>query len=122
MEGVEFSYKISTNKLFHVLNTWTPLSKDNPDHDTDHTMSTMAATRIKTCMVCGLTDGHTLIDCPLKCDFCENSVKSCGCFDSSLVGAVVASENPEDSDYSVGDVEPISKAASAKRKGEMEDG
>ena len=46
MEGVEFSYKISTNKLFHVLNTRTPLSKDNPDHDNDHTMSTMAATRI----------------------------------------------------------------------------
>lgn len=43
-------------------------------------------------MVCGLTDGHTLIDCPFKCDFCGESVKQCGCLDSSLVRGVVASE------------------------------
>ena len=46
-------------------------------------------------MVCGLTNGHTLIDCPFKCDFCGEWVKQCGCLDSSLVREVVASEADE---------------------------
>lgn len=41
--------------------------------------------RKRTCKICGLSDGHTLIDCPFKCTFCGKSVKSCICQDSSLV-------------------------------------
>lgn len=41
--------------------------------------------RKRTCMICGLSDGHTLINCPYKCTFCGESVKSCACQDSSLV-------------------------------------
>ena len=48
--------------------------------------SIMASTsRKRTCKICGLSDGHTLIDCPFKCTFCGKSIKSCACQDSSLV-------------------------------------
>lgn len=55
----------------------------------------MAAGRVKKCMVCGLSDGHTLIDCPYRCDFCGESVNVCNCVNSSLVDGVLASETPD---------------------------
>ena len=74
----------------------------------------MADFRKKTCVVCGLTDGHTLIDCPFKCDFCGQSVKQCGCLDSSLVRGVVASEADEEPgsshDDTEGEEQPLAKA------------
>lgn len=60
-------------------------------------------------MVCGLTDDHTLIDCPFKCDFCGDSVKECGCLNSSLVRGVVASEPDEVQDSSNDDLEEEGK-------------
>lgn len=45
-----------------------------------------SSSRKKTCKICGLSDGHTLIDCPFKCTFCGKSVKSCACHDSSPFG------------------------------------
>ena len=50
--------------------------------------------RQKTCMICGLRDGHTLIDCPYRCEFCGNSVNICECRDSSLVSGLLDSETP----------------------------
>ena len=53
----------------------------------------MASTsRKRTCKICGLSDGHTLIDCPFKCTFCGKSVKSCACQDSSLVEEIRTSD------------------------------
>ena len=53
----------------------------------------MASTsRKRTCTICGLSDGHTLIDCPFKCTFCGKSVKSCVCQDSSLVEEIRSSD------------------------------
>lgn len=53
---------------------------------TDQEKGIMASTsRRRTCKICGLSDGHTLIDCPFKCTFCGKSAKSCACQDSSLV-------------------------------------
>ena len=46
-------------------------------------------------MVCGLSDGHTLIDCPNRCEFCGEAVNSCDCLNNSIVGGVLASETPE---------------------------
>ena len=51
--------------------------------------------RVKKCMICGLSDGHTLIDCPYRCHFCGESVNVCDCVNSSLVDGVLASETPD---------------------------
>lgn len=42
----------------------------------------------------GLSDGHTLTDCPYRCEFCGNLVNICECPDSSLVSGLLDSENP----------------------------
>lgn len=55
----------------------------------------MAAGRVKKCMVCGLSIGHTLIDYPYQCDFCGESVNVCNCVNSSLIDGVFASETPD---------------------------
>lgn len=55
----------------------------------------MGDTRLRKCMVCGLSDGHTLINCPNKCTFCGEAVNRCACLNNSLVSGVLASETPE---------------------------
>lgn len=55
----------------------------------------MAESRKKKCRICGLADGHTLINCPNKCKFCGDSITRCNCLDSSLVRGVMDSETPE---------------------------
>ena len=55
----------------------------------------MNSKRKKICKICGLTDGHTLINCPYKCSFCGNSVQRCDCLNSSLASGVMAFETPE---------------------------
>lgn len=50
---------------------------------------------VKKCMICGLFDGHTLIDCPYRCHFCGELVKVCDCGNSSLFDGVLASETPD---------------------------
>ena len=52
----------------------------------------MDAAYTRTFTVCGLTDGHTLIDCPNKFGFCGDSITRCQCLDSSLVRGVMDSE------------------------------
>lgn len=56
------------------------------------------AGKLKKCMVCGLSDGHTLIDCPFRCNFCGESVNVCDCVNSSLIGKILDSETPDKSD------------------------
>ena len=46
-------------------------------------------------MVCGLSDGHTLINCPNRCEFCGKEVNRCDCLNNSTVSGVLASETPE---------------------------
>ena len=46
-------------------------------------------------MVCGLSDGHMLIDCLNRCEFCGEAVNSCDCLNNSIVSGVLASETPE---------------------------
>lgn len=70
----------------------------------------MTSTRKKTCMICGLTDGHTLINCPYKCGFCGSSSKDCDCINSSLAEKVMDSETPEKDN------------STSKRKANDEDG
>ena len=67
------------------------------------------STRKKTCMICGLTDGHTLITCPYKCGFCGSCNKSCDCINSSLADKVMDSETPV-------------KSSTSKRKADDENG
>ena len=56
----------------------------------------MGDTRLRKCMVCGLSDGHTLIDCPNRCEFCGQAVDRCDCINNSIVSGVLASETPEE--------------------------
>ena len=70
----------------------------------------MTSARKKTCMICGLTDGHTLINCPYKCVFCGNCNKDCDCINSSLADKVLDSETPEKNN------------STSKRKVDDEDG
>ena len=53
------------------------------------------AARLRRCMICGLSDGHTLIDCPYKCKFCAESVQVCNRANSSLVDSILDAETPE---------------------------
>ena len=46
-------------------------------------------------MVCGLSDRHTLIDCPNRCEFCGQAITLCDCINNSMVSGVVESEKPE---------------------------
>lgn len=46
-------------------------------------------------MICSLSDGHTLMGCPYRCQFCGVSVNNCECHDSSIVSSVLALETPE---------------------------
>lgn len=55
----------------------------------------MAESRKKKCRLCGLADGHTLINCPNRCGFCGDSITRCLCQDSSLVRGVMDSETPK---------------------------
>jgi len=55
----------------------------------------MAASRKKNCRICGLSDGHTLINCPNKCSFCGDLITRCQCLDSSVVRGVLDTETPE---------------------------
>ena len=57
----------------------------------------MAESRTKKCRMCGLADGHTLINCPNKCMFCVDFIMHCQWLDSSLVRGVMDSETPEKS-------------------------
>ena len=59
------------------------------------TLFVMGDTRSRKCMVCGLSDGHTLIDCPHRYEFCGKAVNSCDCFNNTIVSGVLASETPE---------------------------
>lgn len=61
-------------------------------------------------MICGLMDGHTLIDCPYKCHFCAGCSNDCNCINSSLADIVMDSETPEKS------------KSTSKRKANDEDG
>ena len=62
-------------------------------------------------MICGLTDGHTLINCPYICDFCGSCNKDCDCINSSLADKVMMdSETPEKNN------------STSKRKADDEDG
>ena len=82
------------------------------------------AARQKTCMICGLWDGHTLMDCPYRCEFCGVSVKNCECHDASIVSSVLALETPEKEDRrtetSTSTPAPP-QAAREKRKGSTDD-
>ncbi|PFX31731.1 hypothetical protein AWC38_SpisGene3422 [Stylophora pistillata] len=82
------------------------------------------AARQKTCMICGLSDGHTLMDCPYRCEFCGVSVKNCECHDSSIVSSVLALETPEKegtrTETSTSTPAPP-QAAREKRKGSTDD-
>ena len=64
----------------------------------------------KTCIICGMTDGHTLINCPYKCGFCESCSKDCDCINFSLADKVMDSEASE------------KKNATSKRKANDDDG
>ena len=78
------------------------------------------ASQTKTCMICGLSDGHTLMDCPYRCEFCGVSVNYCECHDSSIVNSVLALETPEKADRSTetSTSKPAPpQAAREKRKG-----
>ena len=82
------------------------------------------AARQKTCMICGSSDGHTLMDCPYRCEFCGVSVKNCECHDSSIVSSVLALETPEKegrrTETSTSTPAPP-QAAREKRKGSTDD-
>ncbi|KAJ7386062.1 hypothetical protein OS493_012396 [Desmophyllum pertusum] len=54
----------------------------------------MSDARQKTCMICGI-HGHTLIDCPYRCNFCGESSEACHCLDSSLVKRVIEAETKQ---------------------------
>ena len=76
-------------------------------------------------MICGLTDGHILINCPYKCTFCGDSVQRCDCLNSSLTSGVMASETPEKDCRKQGgdDSHPLKPGPStSKRKAKDDDG
>ena len=75
-------------------------------------------------MICGLMDGHTLINCPYKCTFCGDSVQQCDCLNSSLASGVMASETPEKDCREQGDdSHPLTQAPStSKKKAKGDDG
>ena len=68
-------------------------------------------------MVCGLSDGHTLIDCPNRCEFCGEAVNRCDCLNNSIVSGVLASETPGKK-TSAGSA----KTSSSKRKAGTDNG
>ena len=81
------------------------------------TLFVMGDTRSRKCMVCGLSDGHMLIDCPNRCEFCGEAVNRCDCPNNSIVSGVLASETPEKK-RSAGSA----KTSSSKRKADTDNG